>query len=219
MSHGAESMTVLQIWNELPHQLRGINFSASLIRRSQLSTTSSPLVFFSLSLTTMEGFSVDTNVSSSGNDKQVARKDCRTSLHTLWHETSVQTSPQTVSFSSPSNARVCGIAYPLQPILEKSTSKTEQPSQRPADTTGHGKSSKSSEEDVSSLVRATNEAVKRNMVSNWAPNTHQILIMATLSLVSLMVALDACVIVTSLNVGAQVLFLGKVLLMSPGHNC
>lgn len=60
--------------------------------------------------------------------------------------------------------------------------------------------SKSSTEDIKNLVRATNKAMKRSGTSTWTPNTHQILIMATLSLVSLMVALDSCIIVTSLNV-------------------
>ena len=33
----------------------------------------------------------------------------------------------------------------------------------------------------------------------WKPSTHQLLIMITLSVISFMVALDACIIVTSLN--------------------
>ncbi len=35
----------------------------------------------------------------------------------------------------------------------------------------------------------------------WNPSRHQIAIMAVLSTLSLMVALDACIIVTSLSVG------------------
>jgi len=34
----------------------------------------------------------------------------------------------------------------------------------------------------------------------WNPNQHQVFVMATLSFLSLMVALDACVVVTSLPV-------------------
>lgn len=37
-------------------------------------------------------------------------------------------------------------------------------------------------------------------VLDWKPSTHQLLIMVTLSVVSFMVALDACIIVTSLSV-------------------
>ena len=35
---------------------------------------------------------------------------------------------------------------------------------------------------------------------DWKPTTHQLLIMVTLSIVSFMVSLDACIIVTSLSV-------------------
>lgn len=35
---------------------------------------------------------------------------------------------------------------------------------------------------------------------DWKPTTHQLLIMVTLSIISFMVSLDACIIVTSLSV-------------------
>lgn len=54
--------------------------------------------------------------------------------------------------------------------------------------------------DTNELVRATNDAVSPIRHSHWAPNTHQILIIGTLSIISFMVALDACIIVTSLTV-------------------
>lgn len=46
------------------------------------------------------------------------------------------------------------------------------------------------------------EAVHRSTAntSEWKPSFHELLIMAVLSLISLMVALDACIIVTSLSV-------------------
>jgi hypothetical protein len=46
------------------------------------------------------------------------------------------------------------------------------------------------------------EAVHRSTVnrSQWKPSFHELLIMVVLSLISLMVALDACIIVTSLSV-------------------
>jgi hypothetical protein len=43
------------------------------------------------------------------------------------------------------------------------------------------------------------EAAKAH-ISVWTPTLHQRLIMFTLSIVSFMVALDACIIITSLNV-------------------
>jgi uncharacterized membrane protein len=58
-------------------------------------------------------------------------------------------------------------------------------------------------QDVSDLIRSTNGAVKQRTASHWSPNRHQVLIMLALSLISFMVALDACIIVTSLNVGLQ----------------
>lgn len=36
--------------------------------------------------------------------------------------------------------------------------------------------------------------------TDWSPNTHELMIMMVLSLVSLMVSLDACIIVTSIAV-------------------
>lgn len=35
----------------------------------------------------------------------------------------------------------------------------------------------------------------------WKPSVHELLVMATLSVIMLMVALDACIVVTSLSVG------------------
>lgn len=55
-------------------------------------------------------------------------------------------------------------------------------------------------QDTSELVRATNDAMRRRRQSQWAPNTHQLLIMGTLSIISFMVALDSCIITTSLTV-------------------
>lgn len=37
----------------------------------------------------------------------------------------------------------------------------------------------------------------------WSPTRHELLIMLTLSIISLMVALDACIIVTSLSVSGN----------------
>lgn len=55
-------------------------------------------------------------------------------------------------------------------------------------------------QDTSDLIRFTNDVVKQKVTSSWSPNQHQVLIMCTLSLISFMVALDSCTIVTSLNV-------------------
>ncbi|KAL2282137.1 hypothetical protein FJTKL_11179 [Diaporthe vaccinii] len=74
----------------------------------------------------------------------------------------------------------------------------------PVDKT-HGVSSEVCQ-DIGSLIRFTNGAVKQKTASHWSPNKHQVLIMFALSIISFMVALDACIIVTSLN--AIVLDLG-----------
>lgn len=42
-------------------------------------------------------------------------------------------------------------------------------------------------------------------LSEWSPTRHELLIMITLSIISLMVALDACIIVTSLSVSTWLL--------------
>lgn len=39
---------------------------------------------------------------------------------------------------------------------------------------------------------------------SWAPSNRQVLIMITLSVLSFMVALDSCIIITSLNVGSPI---------------
>ena len=53
--------------------------------------------------------------------------------------------------------------------------------------------------EVSSSSSVQRELVPQ-LVLDWKPSTHQLLIMITLSVVSFMVALDACIIVTSLSV-------------------
>lgn len=43
-----------------------------------------------------------------------------------------------------------------------------------------------------------------HQASTWAPSNRQVLIMITLSVLSFMVALDSCIIVTSLNVSSPI---------------
>lgn len=165
----------------------------------------------------MAYLNINTSVSSSDNDKSLAGENCHTWSGPARCKTHVHTPSSHVPATSSllPSVQVREAAYPLQPKIKTGGSlATEKPLQGPADKSDHGKST---EEDASSLVRATNAAVKQNVISHWAPNTHQILIMATLSLVSLMVALDACIIVTCLNVGALAPFARPLLIFQVHH--
>lgn len=156
----------------------------------------------------MAYLNIKTSVSSGDNDKHLAGENCHTWSGPARCKTHVHAPLHVPATSSLlSIVRVHEVAYPLQAMTKRDGSHfTEAPLQGQADKADHGKSDKSREEDVISLVRATNAAVNQNVISHWGPNTHQILIMATLSLISLMVALNACIIVTCLNVGSPGLF-------------